>query len=125
LQNEVDLQAPEVIQFPSAVRKRRELDNNLMKDVIGMHLIHGFVTSADFEDETLVSTLSPLKIRINVYNNPKRVVTANCAPIISTNNYAVNGVVHLMDRVMQNPNQTVAEMIESDNRFTILRRREL
>ena len=87
-----------------------------------MHMISGFLRTGDFEDDQLIETLSPSKrsIRINVYNNPKRVVTANCAPIVSANNYATNGMVHILDRVMPIANQSIGQIIESDPRFSIL-----
>lgn len=91
-----------------------------------MHLVPGLLKTGDFEDEQVLQTMSPTNktIRINVYNNPKRVVTANCAPIISANNYATNGIVHIIDRVMTSPTKTMADIIENDQRFTILKNRK-
>ena len=91
-----------------------------------MHLIPGLLRTSDFDDELMLKTMSPTNksIRINIYNNPKRVVTANCAPIISANNFATNGIVHIIDRVMPLPTITVADIIESDQRFTILKTRK-
>ena len=108
--------------MPSVVRKRRQSYVN-MKEVIAMHLIPGLLRTGDFDDEQIIQTMSPNNktIRINIYNNPKRVVTANCAPIISANNYATNGIVHILDRVMPSPIKTLADIIEDDQRFTILK----
>lgn len=90
-----------------------------------MHIIPGFLRTGDFEDDQLIETSSPSqKIRINVYNNPKRVVTANCAPIVSSNNFATNGIVHILDRVMPISNQSIGEIIEKDPKFSILNSRK-
>ncbi|XP_054154095.1 transforming growth factor-beta-induced protein ig-h3-like [Oppia nitens] len=117
-ENEVETQD---FSYPSAVRRRRE--TNTMPDSIAMHLLPGFVRSGDMNDDVLVPTLSPSKqqIRFNVYHtHPRRVVTANCVPLVSTNNYAINGIVHIVNRVMPSPTKTLKQIIENDDRFTIL-----
>ncbi len=79
------------------VRRRRETDDNMSQTVL-MHMIPGFVKSGDFDDEKLLPSMTDSKtnIRVNIYNNPQRVVTVNCARIVSPNNYATNGIVHII-----------------------------
>ncbi len=82
---------------PTVVRRRRETDDNMSQTIL-MHMIPGFVKSGDFDDEQLLSSMadSKTKIRVNIYSNPKRVVTVNCARLVSPNNYATNGIVHII-----------------------------
>lgn len=52
-----------------------------------------------------------------------QLMTANCVPIVSTNNLATNGVVHVVDEALPSPNMTLLEMIKTDPQFSILRTR--
>ena len=80
----------------------------------------GFVSSADMHDEALMETeaLENGKIRMNVYNTfPQKVIMANCAKIISRNNFATNGVVHMVDKVIVPAKHTVGAIISEDLGF--------
>lgn len=50
----------------------------------------------------------------------ERLVTANCARLTSINNYATNGVVHVVDRMIRPVTKTLAELLAQDNQFTVL-----
>lgn len=63
------------------------------------------------------------KIRINMYNIPGRVYTANCVRLVSVNNYAQSGVVHMLDGVMKPATQTIAQLLSSEG-FSSFQKRE-
>lgn len=64
-------------------------------------------------------------IRLNVYPGPgERIVTANCARVTSVNNYATNGIVHMLSHVMRPVKYSVADLISKDSQFTIFRKRK-
>jgi len=104
-------------------RKKRDLtitEAPRLKDIILAHMTKGFVSIADMEDEALVDTEASEngKIRMNVYNTfPQKVIMANCAKIISRNNYANNGIVHMVDKVIVPATHTVGQIISEDLGF--------
>jgi len=104
-------------------RKKRELtvtEAPRLQDIILAHMTPGFVSAADIVDEGLLDTEASEngKIRMNVYNTyPKKVIMANCAKIISRNNFATNGIVHMVDKVIVPAKHTVGEIISKDLGF--------
>jgi len=104
-------------------RKKRELsitEAPRLQDIILAHMTKGFVSSADMHDEALMETEASEngKIRMNVYNTfPQKVIMANCAKIISRNNFATNGVVHMVDKVIVPAKHTVGAIISEDLGF--------
>lgn len=88
------------------------------------HLVEGYITSEDFEsNQILTSANGKTGIRLNIYSGlgQKPLVLPNCAKITSINNYATNGVVHLIDRMLPIPTKTVLEIIASNSQLTILK----
>lgn len=86
------------------------------------HVVKGMLRTSDFRDEMVLETLDGRSsIRINEFYNPAKLMTANCVPIVSTNNLATNGVVHVVDEALPSPNMTLLEMIKTDPQFSILR----
>ena len=104
-------------------RKKRELiitEAPRLQDIILAHMTKGFISVADMEDEALVKTEASGngKIRMNVYNTlPQKVIMANCAKIISRNNFATNGIVHMVDKVIVPATHTVGQIISEDLGF--------
>ena len=45
---------------------------------------------------------------------PTKTVMANCARLVSADHYSENGVVHMVDRVIQPARHTIGEIIEND-----------
>jgi len=98
---------------------------NIESTILG-HLVPGFLRSSSLADEQLVETANgQAKMRINMYEHrglPKKLVTANCAPVTSADNQALNGVVHIVDRIIKSPTKgSLMEMIASDAEFSILK----
>merc|ERR1719206_1618806 len=80
----------------------------------------GFLYVADMEVDEGVKTEASGngKIRMNVYNTlPQKVIMANCVKIISRNNFATNGIVHMVDKVIVPATHTVGEIISEDLGF--------
>lgn len=57
-----------------------------------------------------------MSIRLNI-SFPVKVVTVNCARIIHGNQVATNGVVHVVDRVIQNVTDTIKDFLEKSEEF--------
>jgi len=97
---------------------------NIETTIMG-HLVPGFLKSSSLTDDQLVETASgQTKLRINLYEHkglPKKLVTANCAPVVSLDNHATNGVVHVVDQVIKTPKGSLMELIASDPQFSILK----
>lgn len=90
------------------------------------HLVPGFLRSSSLADEQLVETLNgQAKMRINMYEHKglsKKLVTVNCAPVTSVDNQALNGIVHIVDRIVRPPTKgPLMDMIAKDPEFSILK----
>lgn len=72
--------------------------------------------------QILYSDNANSSVRVNFYLAPgERLMTANCARLTSVNNYATNGIVHVVDRMIRPVTKTLAELLEQDSEFSILR----
>uniref|UniRef100_A0A3P9KUH2 Periostin n=1 Tax=Oryzias latipes TaxID=8090 RepID=A0A3P9KUH2_ORYLA len=67
---------------------------------------------------TITSMYNDLDLHINHYSNG--VVTVNCARIISGNQIATNGVVHVIDRVISAIGNSMQDVIEVEDDLTTL-----
>ncbi|XP_022253002.1 transforming growth factor-beta-induced protein ig-h3-like isoform X2 [Limulus polyphemus] len=93
-----------------------------LQNILNGHITEGYLKTGDLEDElVLMSVRGNSGIRVNIYNTPEKIVTANCARIVKANNYARNGVIHVVDTVLPIPSQTVADIISSDPQFSTLK----
>lgn len=62
-------------------------------------------------------------VRLNVYYGKQTpVVTVNCAPITSPDNYAANSVVHMVDHVLPTVNKNILQLLEQPQ-FSEFRKR--
>ncbi|XP_066999275.2 transforming growth factor-beta-induced protein ig-h3 [Anabrus simplex] len=115
--NQVEFYAP-----TTTVRRRRStsLESTSMKEIVLGHMVEGFHDISEITNEQILfSDNNNSSIRINIYPLlGERVVTANCARVTSVNNYATNGIVHVVDRVIQPVGKTLAELIAQDDQFT-------
>ncbi|KAK8780453.1 hypothetical protein V5799_018207 [Amblyomma americanum] len=86
------------------------------------HTVEGVLRTGDMTDEMVLQTVDGRSsIRINEFYNPAKLMTANCVPIVSANNPATNGVVHVVDETLPSPNRTLYQIIAEDPRFSTLR----
>lgn len=93
-----------------------DLDAN---DITSHHMISGLYRTGDFKNNMIIPTLNnETTIRINIYDFPQRVITANCAPILMPNNYASNAVIHVVSRLIPKPKTSLLQVLENESRFS-------
>ncbi|RVE63922.1 hypothetical protein OJAV_G00141300 [Oryzias javanicus] len=99
-------------------RKLTENGNLGMFNTLMFHTVDRRLLTKDMKNNLVVpSMLDNQKLYINHYSNG--VVTVNCARIIHGNQVATNGVVHVIDRVIQNVSNTIKDFLEnSDELFS-------
>lgn len=115
-QNE-DFIGGEVVQLTPAMMEQAEK----MKLQLAGTVVEGFARTSDMTDEMLIPTAVPdSNIRINIYDIPRRVVTANCVPITSSDNYATNGIVHVTSDVVPLAVDSILTLVRSRDDLSIL-----
>jgi transforming growth factor-beta-induced protein len=93
---------------------------NFIRDILKNHIIEGWKFSHLFEDESkLLTDKDGSFIRINQYSYPRPFTTANCARVTSSDNEAIGGLIHTVDRVLLPARQTLWEILGQDQRFSI------
>jgi len=91
-----------------------------LEDLIGAHVVEGFLDSSQMHDEQLVETIGG-KLRITIYKTyPEEIVMANCARVLSRDHHTSTGVVHAVDKVIVPATRSLADVIRSDVRFRSL-----
>jgi len=107
-------------------RKKRQVavtdltETPRMQDILLSHMTPGFVTTYDMRDETSLITENSMRsaLRLTVYNTyPRNVVMANCAKVVSSDNVATNGIVHLVNKVIMPAQGSIAEVLSADVMF--------
>ncbi|XP_059489613.1 transforming growth factor-beta-induced protein ig-h3 [Neocloeon triangulifer] len=87
-----------------------------------LHAIGHRVDTDDIGSDTVLPSLYGLDLRINKYTNGMK--TVNCVLLLRKDLQATNGVVHLVEKILEPyvvvPGKNIAEMIESDGRFSEL-----
>ncbi|KAH3815464.1 transforming growth factor-beta-induced protein ig-h3-like isoform X1 [Dreissena polymorpha] len=104
----------------------QEISDSVIEDTRNILLGHvavGRLTSSRLTDDMIVETASPLKssIRINTYEQPKKLVTANCKPITSTDNIAINGVVHVVSDVLMPVTSSLLDIVKKNPELSFLK----
>jgi len=97
---------------------------NGLNSVLTSHVAPGYVRVSLVEDEDLIQTeTSGSKIRINKYNihgRKSQLVTANCLPMIRTDVKATNGMVHLVDGVLQPVTSNIKQLVRANPKLSII-----
>ncbi|OQR67618.1 transforming growth factor-beta-induced protein ig-h3-like [Tropilaelaps mercedesae] len=87
-------------------------------DMANAHMVEGYFQLADLVDEQKITTLDgKSSIRFNEFYNPRKVLTANCVPIVAADNFHKNGVVHVVDGTLPTPSKTVKEVLATEPKF--------
>ncbi|KAJ9584000.1 hypothetical protein L9F63_021652, partial [Diploptera punctata] len=114
--------------IPSASARRRrspEMEYTNMKDVVLGHIVSGIKELNSYKtDKVLYTDNHNSTIRTDShfdFRTTQRITIANCAKVISTNNLATNGIVHVVDRVLRPVTKTLAELIGEDSKFSTLK----
>eukprot|EP00057_Strongylocentrotus_purpuratus_P030317 XP_781306.3 PREDICTED: transforming growth factor-beta-induced protein ig-h3 [Strongylocentrotus purpuratus] len=111
-----------------AVRRwREELPNRLkpdlasLKQLVKAWIIPGMIRSTDISNNQKVQSLNGAKLRFNVYEEVKKIVTVNGARIIDANRMASNGLVHVVGKVIYPlPVGNVIETLGDNRAFSII-----
>lgn len=74
---------------------------DLLKTLLLYHLVPDTITTRHFTNDLLLPTLNTKKLRINLYQlGYKKIATVNGAVITRPDQYIINGVIHVIDRVL-------------------------
>ncbi|KAL2094259.1 hypothetical protein ACEWY4_008978 [Coilia grayii] len=102
---------------------RSRLVNNVnieMYNTLHFHMVNKRLLTKDMKNDlTFKSMFNSHGLRINHYSNG--IVTVNCARIIHGNQVSTNGVVHVIDRVIRIAEDTIHNVIDSDDELSSLR----
>jgi len=111
--------------IPSELRGRIDsYRGNIENPILRYHVTDRKIMSDDFHADMTVPTLyNGNLLRINKYSSG--MLTVNCRTIVRKDQEATNGVVHLIDNLLDPAavmNREVSEIISSDGRFSVLAR---
>merc|ERR1719412_3107451 len=124
--NEVTYNVDAGLSYDFDYRKKREVvisEAPSLQDNILSHLTSGFVSVQQMQDEGLLTTESSTggQIRTTVYRTqPEKVVMTNCARIIAKDILATNGIVHVVDKMIQPATNSLGQILTEDFGFAKL-----
>jgi len=103
-------------------RKRNVIPMNNAANLLKGHFLNGFHNIHDLVERELVETMTDEndQVRVTIYPTKPPTVMANCAKVISRNNHATNGIVHVVDKVVVPASDTIAEVLSADLHFKTL-----
>ncbi|XP_067677411.1 transforming growth factor-beta-induced protein ig-h3-like [Haliotis asinina] len=112
--------------IPNVVMVSKPVSNLVLNDTQNLllgHMASGQYKISNLQDEQLVETGSPYKskIRINFYEGPQRLMTANCVRVKSADIMATNGVVHKIQSLLQPVTGTIVDIVSKSPQFGILK----
>lgn len=120
-ENEVPLQ-----DMDSMVIVSEQATDALLQDtrnlVLG-HLALGTLTSTRLKNNQLVETASPFKskIRVNLYDSPQHVMTTDCKRVITVDNLVLNGVIHVVEEILQPVTDSLMDKISRNPDLSYLK----
>ncbi|KAL3869818.1 hypothetical protein ACJMK2_042451 [Sinanodonta woodiana] len=120
-ENEVPLQ-----DVGSMVIVSEQATNTLLQDtrnlVLG-HLALGTLTSTRLKNNQLIETASPFKskIRVNLYDSPQHIMTADCKRIMTVDSVALNGVIHVVEEILQPVTDSLMDKISRNPDLSYLK----
>ncbi|XP_052249888.1 transforming growth factor-beta-induced protein ig-h3-like isoform X2 [Dreissena polymorpha] len=88
--------------LPNDVKAKLANDTDLLKQVLTFHVTSGRDYSTALSNDMLVASLNtPNKIRVNIYQTvDTQIYTVDGATIVTYDQNATNGVIHVIDKVM-------------------------
>lgn len=85
-------------ELPADVLEKLSKDKALLKEVLSFHVASGQKMSTDLKNDELLDSLdNPQKLRINIYDQK---VFATGSQVILADKMALNGVVHMLNKVI-------------------------
>ncbi|XP_071119590.1 transforming growth factor-beta-induced protein ig-h3-like [Haliotis cracherodii] len=112
--------------MPNVVMVSKPVSNLVLTDTQNLllgHMASGQYKISNLQDEQLVETGSPYKskVRVNFYEGPQRLMTANCVRVKTADIVATNGVVHKIESLLQPVTGTIVDIISKSPQFGILK----
>jgi len=104
-------------------RKKRSImivEQPELPDIVAGHIVKGFVNTKDFSNDELVASenTDTDQIRMTIYpTHPEKTIMANCAKVTSKDNHAVNGIVHIVNKVILPAKNTIYDILGTDLQF--------
>lgn len=97
-------------------------DVDLLKSILLYHVAPGIAKSTDLKNDGLVGTLNGAELRTNIYRSHSgATVTVNGKKVIKADVPASNGIVHVIDEVIQPiPTGNIAAVASGDPNFSTL-----
>jgi len=104
-------------------RRRRSITVDVvgpsLEEVVGGHLVEGFVDSAKLTEWALLPPATPQGPRVRITKTPAGSLLANCAQVASLDQHAVDGLVHRVSRVLEPATSSLLEVLRADSQFTV------
>ncbi len=99
-----------------------DIPQSTLVDVLQYHVVQGKTTSSQLTNGSVSTLLSGASLDVNVDNG---VVINGSATVVTADNEASNGVVHIIDEVLvppslQGPDQSIVDVVSNTDDFSIL-----
>ncbi|KAL4229894.1 hypothetical protein ACF0H5_010285 [Mactra antiquata] len=107
--------------YGSAKLNALKSDPTQLANFLKYHVVSGIVMSTDLMvNEKMLDSLAGTNIRVNYYMYNKHIAVEG-ARVTSSNIKASNGIIHIIDHVMEAPTGTIADIIASNSDFSTLK----
>ncbi|XP_070536049.1 periostin-like [Ptychodera flava] len=92
-----------------------------LQEVLTHHVVSGSVMSSSLSNDKLIPSLQGSKLRANIYMHGQTIATIDGAIVRSVDHKAANGVVHVIEKVLNNPaDHDVAWLLQNIPEFSTL-----
>lgn len=110
---------------PPVAEKLNSSDKAFLLSVLNYHVTTQDLSTRQLYNNRLLPTLDgDNKIRINEYSSfpfgDKRVMTAQCVPIVVPNVEACNGIVHVVDKILLPPEGNLVDVLAANPEYSTL-----
>eukprot|EP00795_Rhopilema_esculentum_P002546 gene2546-742_t len=96
-------------------------DKKELSKFLLLHVIKGKVPSSALKDNHFVSSMESSKLRVNLFMH-RRVVTFNGARVVIGNKGASNGIIHVIDSILQVPKTTGEKLLAGIRKVSLFRK---
>ncbi|ESP05386.1 hypothetical protein LOTGIDRAFT_208417 [Lottia gigantea] len=112
--------------MPSVVMVSKPLTDLVIADMSNVllgHLVYDTLKTSGLNDEQLIETASPFDslLRVNFFSRPEKLITVNCARILSADNQATNGIIHTVDRIIKPVTDSIVDIISQNPNLSYLK----
>jgi len=105
--------------LPPDTLKELEGDKELLRDTLLLHIASGKIVTEAMKDNSKIATLDGSgELRINIVDDGETIV-AQGGEIVLPNQGASNGIIHLIDRVLEPTAGDIKDILKSDPNFSI------